>query len=621
MKGGNSMATATKKVKVKSSNLRAYVDEDTNTHVITGKAIVFNSKSEFMGFYEIIEPSALDNVDFSNTLLLYNHKFGQVLARVDSDTLDIEIKEDGVYFTATLADTTLAENVYQDIKAGNLKGCSFQFVCGEDEWTTTENGDQLRIIKEIASISELSLTPIPAYSETECSAIRSLEKGVTNMEEPKKKTGADIVNDDALDKAKENHVPPVEEPKKEDKPVEQPKAEPKEDKPVAKDLKVKIDNDDLIKEIESLKEMIAQAQQAKAQPKEEDKRELDEEQEPEEKTKENVIEPKEEPEEDKDNSEGSDQEQNQEGGATNMAQVIKAQESKEDKEVRNFEDWLKGDARDLTTGQTSSNSDAVLPSQVLSLLKQPNDPSQLASYVNRVAVSAPAGKLPVLGKATARLATTQELKTNPDIAAAQIKKVSYDLGTYRGQLPVSNEMVSDYPNITSILSDYVNEVKAQTEQAKIGAVLQTATAKSAASLDDIKGLYNSLLNYGSDRKFVVSASMFNELDTMKDAEGRYLLKEDIASETGRSLFGAELIIVPDEILGNAGEKKMFVGSLKAFVTEVVKDEITMKWEENVYFESVLGVAIRMDVVAADTDAGYFVTYTGAQPSSASTASK
>lgn len=614
-------ATATKKVKVKSSNLRAYIDEDTNTHVIQGKAIVFNSMSEYMGFYEIIEPQALDNVDFSNTLLLYNHKFGDVLARVDSNTLDIEIKEDGVYFTATLADTTLAENVYQDIKAGNLKGCSFQFVCGEDEWTTTENGEQLRLIKEIDSISELSLTPIPAYSETNCSAIRSLEKGVNNnMEEPKKKTGADIVNDDALDKAKANHVPPVEEPKKEDKPVEQPKAEPKEDKPVAKDLKVKINNDDLIKEIESLKEMIAQAQ-AKAEPKEEDKRELDEEQEPEEKTKENVIEPKAEPTEDKDNSEGSDQEQNQEGGATNMAQVIKAQESKEDKEVRNFEDWLKGDARDLTSGQTSTNSDAVLPSQVLSLLKQPNDPSQLASYVNRVAVQAPAGKLPVLGKATARLATTAELKENPNIAEAQIKKVSYDLGTYRGQLPISMELASDDPNITSILSDYVNEVKAQTEQAKIGAVLQNATAKSAASLDDIKGLYNSLLNYGSDRKFVVSASMFNELDTMKDAEGRYLLKEDIASETGRSLFGAELIIVSDEILGNAGEKKMFVGSLKAFVTEVMKDEITMKWQENVYFESVLGVAIRMDVVAADTDAGYFVTYTGVQPSSASTASK
>ncbi|WP_290033885.1 phage major capsid protein [Ligilactobacillus cholophilus] len=595
------MATATKKVKVKSSNLRAYIDEDTNTHVITGKAIVFNSMSEYMGFYEIIEPSALDNVDFSNTLLLYNHKFGDVLARVDSDTLDIEIKEDGVYFTATLADTTLAENVYQDIKSRNLKGCSFQFVCGEDEWTTTEDGEQLRIIKEIDAISELSLTPIPAYSETNCSAIRSLEKEVNNMEESKKE---------------QPKVEPVEEPKKEDKPVEQPKVEPKkEDKKVAKDLKVKIDNDDLIKEIESLKEMIAQAQQAKAEPKEEDKRELDEEPEPEEKTKENVIEPKAEPEEDKDTPNGSKKQQ--EGGATQMAQVIKAQESKEDKEVRNFENWLKGDARDLTSGQTSTNSDAVLPSQVLSLLKQPNDPSQLASYVNRIAVQAPAGKLPVLGKATARLATTQELKENPNIAEAQIKKVSYDLGTYRGQLPVSNEMVSDYPNITSILSGYVNEVKAQTEQAKIGAVLQTATAKTAASLDDIKGLYNGLLNYGSDRKFVVSASMFNELDTMKDAEGRYLLKEDIASETGRSLFGAELIIVPDEILGNAGDKKMFVGSLKAFVTEVVKDEISMKWEENVYFESVLGVAIRMDVVAGDTDAGYFVTYNAGTPAAKS----
>lgn len=572
-------------------------------HVIEGKAIVFNQQSEYMGFYEIIKPEAVDGIDWSKTLLLYDHEFSNILARVDAKNLTINVKEDGVYFQATLNNSTLANDVYNDIKSGNVKGCSFGFNIAEggDDWDFTSDGTPLHIVTKIETIPELSLTPVPAYQQTSASVVRHLE----NIKEVRK----------MADKEKEI--------KKEEKPVEEPKAEKKDEPKAEKEVKAKVNvnTDDLMAAIQSVKELIEQAKEVKGSDKPKEQRDIkpekdkdDEEpvkQDKPENSEEVVInadenkEPETQSENDDDKVEGSEKN----GGKEKMTQILKdKEENKKPVEVRNFEDYLKGEKRDVT-GMTTSNGEAVLPSQVLDILKQPNDPANLATYVNRVAVEAGTGKLPVLAKASAMLASTEELAKNPDIANATITKVPYDLKTLRGALPVSMEMVQDYPDITSILGQYVQDVKANTEQHQIGAVLQKATAKSATSLDDIKGLFNSLINYGSDRMFVVTNSMFTQLDTMKDAEGRYLLKDDISVATGRTLFGAPLVVVADDVLG--GGAKMFVGSVKSFVLEAVKGEVTVNWKDNDYFDQILAVAIRMDVQPADTSAGYFVTYTEA----------
>lgn len=421
--------------------------------------------------------------------------------------------------------------------------------------------------------------------------------------------------------------------KNEEKPVEEPKAEKKDEPKAEKEVKAKVNvnTDDLMKAIQSVKELIEQAKEVKGsdkrkeekveepkkdeKPKEEkrEKKAKEKEEVPEkENLGDNVIESEKikEPKKDEKGSEKI-------GGKKDMTQILKEKdENKKSEEVRNFEAFLKGETRALTDGfKETPDGQAVIPSEVLSMQKQPNDPSQLEGYVNKVQVSAPAGKLPILQKATAVLATAAELAENPEIANATINKVTYDLATYRGSLPISKEMISDYPDITAVLSDYVQEVRKQTAQKAIGAVLQTATAKSVSDLDGIKALSNKLIPYGDDVKFVVTASMFNVIDTMKDAEGRYLLHDDITTASGKTLFGHELIVVPDTILGNDGDTKFFVGSLKGFVLEAYKDDMSVNWTENQYFEQVLGVYVRMNIVKADEKAGYFGTFT---PKAAST---
>ena len=283
---------------------------------------------------------------------------------------------------------------------------------------------------------------------------------------------------------------------------------------------------------------------------------------------------------------------------TNMEAVIGKQNSA-------FEDFLKsGEVRD---GLTTVEGAVVIPKEILDIQKVPNDPTQLASYVNRVAVTSGVGSLPVLAKNTARLASTAELAQNPELAKLSLTGVDYKALTYRGVLPVSMEMLQDAPEIESIVSAYVSEAKALTEQYKIGEVLQKAATVTVSDVDGIKDAFNKgLSNY--NRMFVVSESFFAEVDKMKDADGRYLLQDSITAPSGKQLLGAPVVVVADDVLGKAGEAHAFVGDLKAFSLEAMRSDIAVEWQDDDIFGKKLAVALRADWQVADAQAGKFLTF-------------
>lgn len=288
-------------------------------------------------------------------------------------------------------------------------------------------------------------------------------------------------------------------------------------------------------------------------------------------------------------------------GNDNMEAVIGKQNSA-------FEDFLKsGEVRD---GLTTVEGAVVIPKEILDIQKVPNDPTQLASYVNRVAVKSGVGSLPVLAKNTARLASTAELAENPELTKLSLAGVDYKALTYRGVLPVSMEMLQDAPEIESVVSAYVAEAKALTEQYKIGEVLAKATPVAVSDVDGIKDAFNKgLSNY--NRMFVVSESFFAEIDKIKDADGRYLLQDSITSPSGKQLLGASVVVVADDVLGKAGEAHAFVGDVKAFALEAMRSDISIEWQDDDIFGKKLAVALRADWQVADAQAGKFLTFTPA----------
>ena len=291
-------------------------------------------------------------------------------------------------------------------------------------------------------------------------------------------------------------------------------------------------------------------------------------------------------------------------GNNNMQ--IDPNKKQETTEVRDFIHYLKT-AEKRANGITTTEAGVVIPKEILDIQKVPTDVRNLSAVINRVSVTSGMGTLPILQKNTARLTTAEERAENPEIANAVLKGVDYKALTYRGALPLSMEMVQDAPNLKTLLNTYVQEAKELTEQYQIGKVLQTATAVSASTTDDLKTAFNKgLANY--DRQWIVTESFYNAVDLLKDGNGRYLLQDSIASASGKSLFGSNVLIVADDVLGADGDAKAFVGDPKAFVLEVMRSDVAVEWDHNENFERILAVALRADFKAADTNAGKFITY-------------
>lgn len=143
-------------------------DDEGSGRVITGYPIVFNKPSENLGgFIEYVEPGALKNVSMENVYLIYGHEFNNVLARKDAGTLELSIDKTGLLFKATLPNTTLANDVLENIRVGNIQGMSFGFTVADDSWEYGKDDDpDIRRIKQIDELFEITLTPIPAYKDT-----------------------------------------------------------------------------------------------------------------------------------------------------------------------------------------------------------------------------------------------------------------------------------------------------------------------------------------------------------------------------------------------------------------------------------------------------------------------
>ena len=144
---------------------------------IAGYAIVWDTPSTNLPFIEVIQSGALDGVDLSKVLALYNHDFANVLGRVDSGTLKLDVDKHGLHFTLDIPDTTLGHDVYTQIKNGNLRGLSFRFTIadGGETWKNV-NGKPVRYISKIATMREISIVSVPAYDDTSVEVTRSFKE-------------------------------------------------------------------------------------------------------------------------------------------------------------------------------------------------------------------------------------------------------------------------------------------------------------------------------------------------------------------------------------------------------------------------------------------------------------
>ena len=270
-----------------------------------------------------------------------------------------------------------------------------------------------------------------------------------------------------------------------------------------------------------------------------------------------------------------------------------------------------GQTRDIEGLKTTdSGSAALIPTEVLKphFLEKTRNP--LLDLVQRVKVNSGSGKYPVIKKTDNKMASTDELKANPELGKPSISEIDYSIKTYRGYIPVSQEMIDDADyDIMSIVEDEVFNQGENTELSLVATILKSATQADAAGFDGIKDIYNKKLKSIYKASIVVTQSMFAALDKVKDKNGRYMLQTDVASPTGYSFGGKTIYPVDDTVFGDEGDMKFFIGDVSEFVKLFDRSQVSVKWVNNDIYGQLLGLFIRLDVKKVDAAAGFFGTYT------------
>jgi len=150
-------------VELRVSEVRAASDD---TLTISGYAAMFDDVTDLGYFNERIARGAFDGVMEDDVRLLINHA-GVPLARTTNGTLDLEVDDNGLRYTARLADTTEGRDLYKLIKRGDISQSSFAFTIEDEEWDRKQN---LRTIKRMGSLLDVSPVTYPAYPTTTVAA-------------------------------------------------------------------------------------------------------------------------------------------------------------------------------------------------------------------------------------------------------------------------------------------------------------------------------------------------------------------------------------------------------------------------------------------------------------------
>ena len=159
---------------------------------ISGKAISFDTQSNDIGFIEILHRGCISQelIDSSNIVFLYNHDYNQVIARANKGkgTLNIDLRDDGVYFDLEVPNTTMGNDLLENIRLGNITQCSFGFSYANEEGAYKDekiDGVWYRNVYKIGELFDLSAVTYPAYDDTYVNA-RMQER--SKMEDKLKET-------------------------------------------------------------------------------------------------------------------------------------------------------------------------------------------------------------------------------------------------------------------------------------------------------------------------------------------------------------------------------------------------------------------------------------------------
>lgn len=182
--------------------------------IITGRPIVYNSRTNLGYFDEIIDAGALDNSDLTDIRFLVNHDTSMIpLARSrrnnGNSTMKLTPDADGLNLDFVKLDTennSDARSLYSAVSRGDITGMSFMFFVDGENWENLDSDHPTRHITAISRVLEVSAVTWPAYDSTEIyarSEHSALENAKSVLEKARSEHRATLVDTNELELLKE----------------------------------------------------------------------------------------------------------------------------------------------------------------------------------------------------------------------------------------------------------------------------------------------------------------------------------------------------------------------------------------------------------------------------------
>lgn len=166
-----------KELEQRAYNFEIRAEADEKGSIITGRPIVYNSRTDLGYFDEIIESGALNKTDLTDVRFLVNHDLSKIpLARSrrnnQNSTMQLMVNEFGMDIKVRLdtENNADARSLYSAVERGDITGMSFMFSVEGEAWENLESEHPTRKITDIGTVVEVSAVTFPAYQATEINA-------------------------------------------------------------------------------------------------------------------------------------------------------------------------------------------------------------------------------------------------------------------------------------------------------------------------------------------------------------------------------------------------------------------------------------------------------------------
>lgn len=195
----------------RSYSFEVRADSGDEGSVITGRPIVYGSRTDLGWIDEIIDPGALDETDLTDVRFLVNHDISRIpLARSRrnnaNSTMILTPDQEGLAIEVHLdtENNSDARALYSAVQRGDITGMSFMFSVDTEEWEDLQSDHPTRRIKKIRSVVEVSAVTFPAYESTEITARskEALESARSALESERQRRAKALESDLELVKAK-----------------------------------------------------------------------------------------------------------------------------------------------------------------------------------------------------------------------------------------------------------------------------------------------------------------------------------------------------------------------------------------------------------------------------------